>query len=60
MSTNQPPVPKNQFRCFHCRNVFPQRDGDWHSWKSMEVHLCHGCDKLTADRPERSSAPGRL
>jgi phage FluMu protein Com len=44
---------KNQFRCFHCRRVFAQRDGDWINWDSMQVHLCNSCNKLTAKRPER-------
>jgi hypothetical protein len=48
---------KNQFKCFHCRLIFPQRDGDWFNWKSMQVHLCFGCNKITEQRPERASGP---
>ncbi len=49
-------LPKNQFRCFLCRLVFAQRDGDWHDWESMQVHLCRACEKLTRQRPERLHA----
>jgi hypothetical protein len=45
---------KNQFKCFHCRLVFAQRDGDWFNWNSMQVHLCKACERLTQKRPERS------
>lgn len=45
---------KGQFRCFGCRSVFAQRDGDWFNWGSMQVHLCRPCEKETADRPERT------
>lgn len=45
---------KNQFKCFHCRLVFAQRDGDWFNWETMQVHLCKACDKLTEKRPERA------
>jgi hypothetical protein len=45
---------KNQFKCFHCRLVFAQRDGDWFIWDSMQVHLCKSCERLTEKRPERS------
>ncbi|MGZ6311263.1 MAG: hypothetical protein ACXWPM_01415 [Bdellovibrionota bacterium] len=44
---------KNQFRCFHCRNVFANRDGDWFNWDQMQVHLCRKCDKATVGKPER-------
>jgi hypothetical protein len=46
---------RNQFRCFQCRLVFQQRDGDWFNWDSMQVHLCRTCDKATEKRPERVS-----
>jgi hypothetical protein len=45
---------KNQFKCFHCRLVFAQRDGKWLNWASMQVHLCKPCEKLTKERPERA------
>ncbi len=45
---------RNQFKCFHCRLVFIQRDGDWFNWDSMQVHLCQTCEKLTEKRPERA------
>ncbi|MCC7442704.1 MAG: hypothetical protein IT285_13800 [Bdellovibrionales bacterium] len=46
---------KNQFKCFHCRKVFAQRDGNWFAWGMMQVHLCWNCDKATAKRAERAS-----
>ncbi len=46
--------PKNQFKCFHCRELFTQRDGNWFDWNQMQVHLCHSCDKLTAEKFERT------
>lgn len=55
MDTTVAKLPKNQFRCFHCRLVFAQRDGDWFNWDSMQVHLCKPCDKKTENRPERSA-----
>ena len=45
---------KKQFKCFQCRLVFAQRDGDWFTWDHMQVHLCRACDKLTEKNPERS------
>jgi hypothetical protein len=45
---------RNQFKCFQCRLVFLQRDGEWFNWESMQVHLCKDCDKLTEERPERA------
>jgi hypothetical protein len=45
---------KNQFKCFYCRSVFAQRDGDWIDWNQMQVHLCKSCNVLTERRPERS------
>lgn len=50
---------RNQFRCFHCRQVFAQRDGDWFDWESIQVHLCKSCDTLTKKRPERFLAAQR-
>lgn len=47
-------LPKNHFRCFHCRLVFAQRDGDWFNWQTMQVHLCKPCEKETKTRPERA------
>ncbi len=44
---------RNQFKCFQCRLVFAQRDGDWFNWDSMQVHLCKSCEKQTEKRPER-------
>lgn len=46
---------RGQFRCFRCRKVFPMKDGDWHHWKAMEVHLCVACDKDTRNAPERDA-----
>jgi hypothetical protein len=54
--TMQAPLPKlakNQFRCFKCRAVFPQKEGDWFSWEHMQVHLCIACARKTADHKER-------
>ena len=45
---------KNQFKCFQCRLIFSNRDGDWFNWKHLQVHLCWACDKLTAAKPERA------
>jgi len=47
-------APRGQFKCFQCRLLFSQRDGDWVHWDSMEVHLCRGCDHATAKAPERT------
>jgi hypothetical protein len=47
-------LPKNKFKCFRCRLIFAQRDGDWVNWESMQVHLCKSCDSLTLKSPERS------
>ncbi len=44
---------KNQFKCFQCRLIFAQRDGDWFTWDTMQVHLCRGCNKKTEKRSER-------
>lgn len=44
---------KNQFKCFHCRSVFAQRDGNWFDWNDMQVHLCNKCDKITRKQDER-------
>ncbi|MCM2322152.1 MAG: hypothetical protein NDJ90_02715 [Oligoflexia bacterium] len=44
---------KNQFKCFHCRQVFANKDGDWFDWDQMQVHLCKGCERLTAKAPQR-------
>jgi hypothetical protein len=30
------------------------KDGNWHHWQSMEVHLCKNCEKLTREQPERT------
>ena len=48
-----PKPARGQFKCFHCRQLFPMKEGDWHTWNSMEVHLCKACNKATKDRPER-------
>jgi hypothetical protein len=53
METFQLKVGRNQFRCFHCRLIFAQKDGDWFDWDQMQVHLCRTCDKLTENRPQR-------
>ena len=50
-----PPVPKTHFRCFHCRNVHARRDGAWHDWQNMQVHLCPKCERATQGRPERAT-----
>jgi len=47
-------IPRNHFRCYNCRNVFAQRDGEWFHWDSMQVHLCNSCNKKTESRPERA------
>ncbi len=47
---------KKQFKCFHCRLIFAQVDGDWVNWAQMQVHLCNDCDVLTKKKPERSFA----
>ncbi len=49
---------RNQFKCFHCRQIFAQRDGDWFDWNHMQVHLCRSCDKATATSRERSYSGG--
>lgn len=48
-------LPKGKFKCFHCRLIFAQRDGDWFNWAAMQVHLCRPCEKTTEKRPERAS-----
>lgn len=55
MSPTASKLARNQFKCFHCRLVFAQRDGDWFNWESMQVHLCKSCERLTEKRPERAS-----
>lgn len=45
---------KNRFRCYQCRQVFAQRDGDWFNWETLQVHLCKSCDRLTKNRSERT------
>jgi hypothetical protein len=59
MLVNQAKAGRNKFKCFHCREVFANKDGDWFTWESMQVHLCKPCDKVTAKKPERGnkSAP---
>jgi hypothetical protein len=54
MQTTYSKPGKNQFKCFHCRAVFSSKLGDWFNWDSMQVHLCRGCDKLTAEDPQRN------
>ncbi len=44
---------KNKFKCFQCRLIFAQKDGDWFIWDSMQVHLCRDCDKLRVQRSQR-------
>lgn len=56
MTPTMTKLAKNQFKCFHCRLVFAQRDGDWFNWDSMQVHLCKRCDQLTEHKPERSES----
>jgi hypothetical protein len=51
--SSAPKIGKGQFKCFHCRKVYLQKDGDWHRWQSMEVHLCKGCESKTRTSPER-------
>jgi hypothetical protein len=50
-----PKPARNQFKCFHCRLIFASKDGDWHAWNTMEVHLCQPCEKETRARPERKT-----
>ncbi len=45
---------KNQFKCYNCRLVFANKEGDWHNWDQMQVHLCRDCDKTTKKTPQRS------
>ena len=54
-----PKMGKGQFKCFHCRNIYPQKDGSWHHWNSMEVHLCKTCDRTTKERAERRASQAR-
>ncbi len=49
---------KGQFKCFHCRQIFAMKDGDWVDWDSMQVHLCRTCEKKTADEPQRAQGEG--
>jgi hypothetical protein len=60
MTQAQTKLAKNQFKCFECRMVFAQRDGDWYGWNQIEVHLCRDCSKLTEKRPEREGASAPL
>jgi hypothetical protein len=53
MQTTQVKAGKNQFKCFHCRLIFSNKDGDWFDWDMMQVHLCRSCEKLTQDQPQR-------
>ena len=46
-------LPKGQFRCFKCRKTFLMREGNWHRWEQMEVHLCIACERLTRGAAER-------
>lgn len=45
---------KNQFKCFQCRKIHSNREGDWVNWDSMQVHLCRVCDAATANAVQRS------
>lgn len=56
--SEKPRTPKRagDFRCFQCRRYFGTKDGDWVKWESMEVHLCHTCDRETRELPERRSS----
>lgn len=56
MTPSTTKLSKNQFKCFQCRMIFAQRDGDWVNWENMQVHLCRRCDKLTEKKPERAKA----
>jgi len=56
MIPTAPKIAKNHFKCFHCRRVVAQRDGDWFNWDSMQVHLCRPCEKVTKGKTERSHA----
>ena len=47
---------RGQFRCYQCRQIFQMKEGDWHPWNTMEVHLCQACDRSTQERPERKKA----
>jgi hypothetical protein len=44
---------KNQFKCFVCRGIHPNKDGNWHDWEQMQVHLCRACDKSTQGNQAR-------
>ncbi|MBC7692719.1 MAG: hypothetical protein H7222_13235 [Methylotenera sp.] len=50
----EPKAGKNQFKCFVCRNIFANKDGDWFNWDQMQVHLCRTCEKSTQKDIPRS------
>jgi hypothetical protein len=54
-TSNEPKAGKGQFKCYKCRKIYQARDGDWYNWESMEVHLCHKCEKETKGKDERSN-----
>ena len=53
--SNPSKAEKGQFKCFHCRQSSPNKEGTWQKWLTMEVHLCKGCELETKERPERKS-----
>jgi hypothetical protein len=55
-TTTLPKIGRNQFRCFHCRLVFAQKDGDWFDWNHKQIHLCRKCEKVKAKSPETIAA----
>jgi hypothetical protein len=48
VASQQTTIGRNQFKCFQCRLVFAQKDGNWFDWDDMQVHLCKSCEKKTA------------
>jgi len=50
---NEPKALKGQFKCYSCRKIYPNRDGDWHNWEQMQVHLCRNCEKTTKENGQR-------
>jgi len=54
-----PKAGKNQFKCFHCRNICADKEGDWFDWDSMQVHMCKKCDLETRKSKERSHKNSR-
>lgn len=56
-TTTTTKLTKNQFKCFQCRLVFAQKDGDWFDRGNMQVHLCRGCEKQAKAKEKSAHAP---